>query len=59
VEQKKAQRRKVSVGSIQGEAVEVIDGLTDEDWIIVAGQHKLRDGQDIQIDDKQLVSLNP
>ncbi|NJO02463.1 MAG: efflux RND transporter periplasmic adaptor subunit [Bacteroidia bacterium] len=56
LDKKEAQRRKISVGRVQGEAVEVLNGLQNDEWIIVAGQHKLRDGQKIQVSDKKLVS---
>ena len=44
-----AKRRKVVLGSLQGETVEVIEGLEFGDVQIVAGIHKLRDDMEVRL----------
>jgi membrane fusion protein, multidrug efflux system len=45
------QRRPVTTGGAQGGRVEVLNGLADGDRVVVAGQVKLRNGQEVKIDD--------
>ncbi len=45
------QRRPVTTGAAQGGRVEVLTGLTNGDRVVAAGQVKLRNGQEIKIDD--------
>lgn len=45
------QRRPVTTGGAQGGRVEVLTGLADGDRVVVAGQVKLRNGQEVKIDD--------
>ena len=54
----KAEKRKVAVGKVLGDGVEILEGLKENEWIVTAGHHKLRDGQKIQPENKKLVSSN-
>ncbi|AFL76353.1 efflux RND transporter periplasmic adaptor subunit [Thiocystis violascens] len=44
-----AQRRQIRTGAVRGDEVAVLDGLTEGDRVIVAGQVKLTNGQDVSI----------
>ena len=45
----KAERRQVRIGQSSAEFVEVLEGLSDGDSVVVAGTEQLRDGSDIRI----------
>ncbi len=48
------QRRVLTLGYTDDKIAEIVDGLTEEDTIVVEGQHKLREGVKIKMDnDKQ------
>jgi len=40
--------RRVSVGSVYGKEVEVTSGLTSSDLIVVGGQHRVREGSNVE-----------
>ncbi|MEA3278709.1 MAG: efflux RND transporter periplasmic adaptor subunit [Pseudomonadota bacterium] len=43
-------RRQVTTGQVHGGRVEILEGLTAGDRVVMAGQVKLRNGQPVQID---------
>lgn len=45
----KAERRSIRTGYVQGEQVEVIDGLEGDEQIVVIGQAGLRDGASVEV----------
>lgn len=45
-----AQRRQLTTGQVQGDQVEIVDGLQPGERVVLAGQVKLRAGQAIKID---------
>jgi RND family efflux transporter MFP subunit len=49
VENNKAVLKKIVVGSETGNALEVLDGLTDTDKVVVSGQINLRDGSSVSV----------
>ncbi len=44
------QRQRISVGAVQGEEIEILDGLEIGQRVVLAGQVKLRNAQAVQID---------
>lgn len=48
------QRRAVTTGAVLGERVVIDSGLQDGDQVVLAGQVKLRNGQQVQIDNQLL-----
>jgi len=46
---KQAFKRKIALGRITGNSVEVTSGIAPGEWIIVGGQHKLNDGSAIEL----------
>lgn len=44
-----AQRRQIRTGAVRGDEVAVLDGLTEGDRVIVAGQVKLTNGQEVSL----------
>jgi RND family efflux transporter MFP subunit len=48
-ERKQAFKRKVSLGRMHGNSVEVSSGLNPGDLLVVAGQHKLTDGSPVTL----------
>ncbi|SHF90773.1 RND family efflux transporter, MFP subunit [Flavobacterium fluvii] len=49
VENNTAKLKKVTAGRILGEQVEIVDGLSDGDTVIVTGQINLQDGNTVEI----------
>jgi multidrug efflux pump subunit AcrA (membrane-fusion protein) len=49
VEKGIAKLRKVTAGRILGDKVEIINGLTDGETVIVTGQINLQDGNTVEI----------
>lgn len=51
VDEKKSQafKRKVSLGQIAGNNIEITSGISDNEMIVVGGQHKLSDGSAITL----------
>ena len=48
------QRRPVTTGGAQGGRVEIVTGLAAEDQVVAVGQVKLRNGQEVKIDNSVL-----
>jgi membrane fusion protein (multidrug efflux system) len=46
---KKAERRLVRVGQSTGDVVEILEGLSEGDSVVIAGAEQLRDGAEIRI----------
>jgi RND family efflux transporter MFP subunit len=44
----RAHARRVTTGAARGDSLEIVSGLTKSDRLIVAGQHRLRDGTRVQ-----------
>lgn len=55
---KKALKRKISPGKVSGENIEIRSGLQSTDFVIIAGQHKLKDGQSIRVNQSSNLSMN-
>lgn len=57
----KVSRREVQIGPFLDEAVPVLSGLSNTDWVVAAGVHLLQEGQSIRpVDrDNRPVSLTP
>ncbi len=51
------QRRPVHMGSYQHERVSILDGLNADDWVVAAGVHMLREGQQVQPVDRDNRSI--
>lgn len=49
VNDKKAEKRKVKIGSVSKETIEIIDGLTDKEQVIVDPSDKVKDGMEVTI----------
>ena len=47
--QSQAQYRQVQLGVHNGELVQVLDGISPDEFIVVEGMQKLRDGADVHI----------
>jgi membrane fusion protein (multidrug efflux system) len=45
----KVERRLVRVGQASGEVVEILDGITEGDTVVIAGAEQLRDGAEVRI----------
>jgi len=43
-EERRAYSKRVEVGSIYGDEVEISSGLMADDLVVIAGQHRIRDG---------------
>jgi hypothetical protein len=43
-----ARRVKVTTGALTADGLEIFDGLSDGDYLVTAGVHKLRDGQKVK-----------
>ncbi len=48
------QRQRIEVGAVQGDEIEIVEGLEIEQRVVLAGQVKLRNGQAVQIDNSVL-----
>jgi RND family efflux transporter MFP subunit len=48
-----ARERRVKLGTRRGATVEVLEGLTEGDKVVVRGQHGLKDGQKVRIVSKE------
>jgi membrane fusion protein, multidrug efflux system len=46
---RQAFRRKISLGRMAGNNIEVTSGLSPNEWVIVSGQHKLNNGSSITL----------
>ncbi len=46
---KQAFKRKISLGRMMGNNIEVTSGVASDEWVIVGGQHKLNDGSAITL----------
>lgn len=42
-------RRQITTGAVRGDLVEVLDGLSEGDRVVLAGHQKLRNGAEVQI----------
>lgn len=49
----KALVRKITLGVRQDAIVEVVDGLSEDDEIVVAGHHRLTDGVSVKVDEQK------
>lgn len=49
-----ARRRTVETGRTRGDQVQILDGVTTDDRVVVAGHHKLRAGARVKIDNSNL-----
>jgi membrane fusion protein (multidrug efflux system) len=43
-DQKRVHSRRVDTGSVYGQEVEILKGLGEQDWVVVAGQQRLTEG---------------
>ena len=49
VENGVSQRRPIEIGLLRGAEVEVISGITEGEAIVIAGQHSLKDGENVRV----------
>ena len=52
VEDDTAVRRVVTTGYIGDDLVEILDGISENDFVIAGGQNKLRDGSKVKVVDR-------
>lgn len=53
VQENVASRREVTLGLEQNNTIEVMDGLSEGDWVIIFGQENLQDGSIVKVTYKQ------
>ena len=49
IEDNVSRRRAVEIGLVRGSEAEVISGLIEEEAVVTAGQHSLKDGEDVRV----------
>jgi RND family efflux transporter MFP subunit len=47
--EKRVHARRISVGTVYGKEVEVTSGLTGSDMIVIGGQHRVREGSQVEM----------
>jgi ribosomal protein L24 len=49
--------KRVEIGALREKDLEIRDGLTGDEWIVLAGQTKLRDGAVVSTTEQQMLKV--
>ncbi|HUL21237.1 MAG TPA: efflux RND transporter periplasmic adaptor subunit [Thermodesulfobacteriota bacterium] len=56
-DQKRVYAKRVEIGALREKDLEIRDGLTGDEWIVLAGQTKLRDGAVVSTTEQQMLKV--